>query len=183
MLPILVMVILMPMAFMDMLLMCLLDPALVLTPSPRELFLIMVLAMGVTTMERDLLMPSLRLTLLIWVMDILMPSELTDMLPMFHLDPALVLTQSPRELFLTMVLDMVVTTMERGPLKPNLRPMLPIWVTDILMPLVDMDMLPTFLLDPALVLTQSPKVLTPLLRELFLTMVLDMGVTTMASEE
>merc|ERR1711892_1185620 len=113
-------------------------------------------------------MPSLRPKLPIWVMDILMPSELTVMLPMFLLDPALVLTQSlrvltlrPRELFLIMVLDMGDTTMESDLLMLNLRLMLLILVMDILMPMEFMDMLLTFLLDPAPVLTQSPKVLTP----------------------
>merc|ERR1712165_488337 len=108
-------------------------------------------------------------------MDIPMPLELMAMLLMYHLDPALVLTQSPRdltlsprELFLTMVLGI---TMAKDML------MLTILVTDILML---MAMLPMFLLDPALVLTQSPRDLTLSPRELFLTMALGI---TMASEE
>jgi len=56
--------------------------------------------MAATTMVRDLLMLNLKLMLLIWVMDTLMPLEDMDMLPTFHLDPALVLTQSPRVLTL-----------------------------------------------------------------------------------
>merc|ERR1712128_206196 len=103
----------------------------------------------------------------ILVMDILMPLVLTVMLLMFLLDPALVLTQSlrvltllPRELFLIMVLVMLVTIMESDLLMLNLRLMLPILVMDILIPMEFMDMLLTFLLDPAPVLTQSPKVLT-----------------------
>merc|ERR1712106_384526 len=151
--------ILMPMEFMGML-MCLLDPAPVLTLSPRELFLIMVLVMLVTTMARDLLMPNLRLMLLILVMDILMPMELTHTLPMFHSDPAPVLTQSPRESFLTMDLVMLVTTMARDLLMPSQRPMLPTWAMDILMLMELTHTLPMFHLDPAPVLTQSPKVLT-----------------------
>merc|ERR1712106_209461 len=158
--------ILMPMEFMGML-MCLLDPAPVLTLSPRELFLIMVLVMLVTTMARDLLMPNLRLMLLILVMDILMPMELTHTLPMFHSDPAPVLTQSPKDLtlgpresFLTMDLVMLVTTMARDLLMPSQRPMLLTWAMDTLMLMELTHTLPMFHLDPALGLTQSPKVLT-----------------------
>merc|ERR1712061_341338 len=88
---------------------------------------------------------------------------LMAMLPMFLSAPVLVLTQSlrdlilsPRELFLTMVLAIMVTTTARDPLMPSLRLMLmpPILVTDILMPLELMAM-PMFPLDPVLVLTQS----------------------------
>merc|ERR1711997_460186 len=129
-------------------------------------------------MERDLLMPSLRLMLPILVMDILMPSELTAMLPMFPSAPALVLTQSlrdstlsPRELFLIMVWAIMVTTMAKDLLMLSLRLMLHISVTDILMPSELTAMLLMFHSAPALVLTQSPKVLTPSPRELFLTMV------------
>merc|ERR1719228_2912587 len=121
----------------------------------------------VTTLERDLLMPSLRLMLHILVTDILMPSELMAMLLMFHLAPALVLTQSlrdstpsPRELFLTMVWDIMDTIMAKDLLMLSLRLMLHISVTDILMPSELTAMLPMFLLAPALVLTQSPKDLT-----------------------
>merc|ERR1719184_321425 len=117
-------------------------------------------------MAKDLLMPSLRLMLMLPIldMDILMPSELTAMLPMFPSAPALVLTQSlrdstpsPRDMFLTMVW---VTTMARDLLMLSLRLMLmlPILAMDILMPSELTAMLPTFHLDPALVLTQSPKV-------------------------
>jgi len=49
-------------------------------------------------MARDLLMLRPMLMLLIWVMDILMLLELTVMPLMSHLDPALVLTQSPKDL-------------------------------------------------------------------------------------
>merc|ERR1711970_1352229 len=107
-------------------------------------------------MARDLLM--LMPMLLTLDMDIPMPLERMAMLLMYHLGPALVLTQSPRdltlsprELFLTMVLGI---TMAKDLLMLNLKLMLPILVTDILMLTA---MLPMFLLDPALVLTQSPR--------------------------
>merc|ERR1711863_209589 len=103
-----------------------------------------------------MLRPMLMLPIL--VMDIPMPLELMAMLLMYHLDPALVLTQSPRdltlsprELSLTMVLGI---TMAKDLLMLNLKQMLPILVTDILML---MAMLTMFLLDPAQVLTQSPR--------------------------
>merc|ERR1712123_369006 len=55
---------------------------------------------------------------------------------------------------------MPVTIMESDLLKLNPRLMLPILVMDILMPLVLTVMLLMFLLDQALVLTQSLRVLT-----------------------
>merc|ERR1719228_323205 len=142
-----------------------------------------------TTMERDPLTLSLRLMLHILVMDILMPSELTIMLPMFPSAPALVLTQSPkvstpspRELFLTMVWAIMDTTMERDLLMPSQRLMLMLHISamDILMPSELMAMLLMFHLAPALVLTQSPRDLTQSPRELFLTMVWAIMDTTMA---
>merc|ERR1719376_58349 len=104
-------------------------------------------------------MLNLKLMLPILVTDILM---LTDMLLMFLLDPAQVLTRSlrdltrsPREPSLTMVLAI---TMVKDLLMLNLKLMLPILVTDILMLT---DMLLMFLLDPAQVWTPSPRDLTP----------------------
>merc|ERR1712233_199428 len=96
--------------------------------------------MGFLTMARGLLM--------------LMLSMDTPMLlmPMFHLDQALVLTQSPKA-WTQSLRDML----SRDPQML----MLSMLVTDIP---TAMDM---FLLDQALVLTQSPKVLTPLLKDTF----------------
>merc|ERR1712198_316762 len=80
----------MPMGPTPMLLLFPLDPALVLTPSPRELPSLP------TTLARDLLMlmpitdTTMELTL--------MPMVLILMLLLFPSAPALVLTPSPREL-------------------------------------------------------------------------------------
>merc|ERR1719244_2228558 len=114
----------------------------VLTQSPRVLLL---------TMERDPLMPMLMLSMVMLDtdMDILMLMELM-LTELFHLDPALVwtqspkvLTQSPRELYTT----------ERGPL------MLMLSMLDIHMPMLDTPMLmDMFHLEAALELIQSPKV-------------------------
>merc|ERR1719499_1870490 len=172
------------MELMDMLPTSHLDQALaltpslrVLTPSLRELFLTLD-----TTMARGLLMPSLRLMLLILAMGIPMLMELMAMLPTSHLDQALaltpslrVLTPSLRELFPT--LD---TTMARGLLMPNLRLMLLILAMDIPMPSELTAMLLMFHLDQALAWTPSHRVLTPSLRDMFLTMALVMLVITMA---
>merc|ERR1712106_978936 len=65
--------------------------------------------------------------------------ELTHTLPMFHSDPAPVLTQSPRESFLTMDLVMLVTTMARDLLMLSQRLMLLTWAMDILMLMELMD--------------------------------------------
>merc|ERR1712130_926880 len=86
-------------------------------------------------------------------MDILMLMELM-LTELFLLAPALVLTQSPRELLLTT---------ERGPL------MLMLSMLDIPMPMLDTPMLmdmDMFLLEAALELTQSPKVWTQSLKDL-----------------
>merc|ERR1711970_74255 len=146
----------------DMLLMFLLDPAQVLTPSLRELSLTMVWDITDITMARDPLMLRPMLMLPILDMDIPMLLEPMAMLPMSHLDPAQVLTRSlrdltlsPREPSLTMVLAI---TMAKDLLMLNLKLMLLILVMDILMLT---DMLLMFLLVLALVLTPSPRDLTP----------------------
>merc|ERR1711935_873908 len=130
-----------------------LAPALVLTQSPRVLMLsprellfhtLDIMDMLVTTLARGLLM--------------LMPTMLPILMLMleFPLAPALVLTPSPRVLmlsprellFLTLdIMDMLVTTLARGllMLMPTMLP--------ILMLMLE------FPLDPALVLTPSPRVL------------------------
>merc|ERR1719516_932443 len=149
-----------PMAMaIPMLLLSLLAPALVWTPSPRELFFLMLdmLDTTVTTLARGLLtlMPTMPLT----------PMPM-DMLPLSPLAPALVLTQSPRDLmplprdmFLTM--DMLVTTLARG--------LLMLMPTMLLTPM-PMDILPLSPLAPALDLTQSPRDLMLLPRDMSLTM-------------
>merc|ERR1711972_203639 len=136
----------------------LLDPALVWTQSPkvltqslRELFL---------TMERDLLMLMLSMAMLDMDMDILMLMELM-LTELFLSVPALVWTQSPKDL--TQLPKELFQTMER-----DLLMLMP----TLSMAMLDMDMdtlmlMELFLLDPALVWTQSPKVLTQSLRELF----------------
>merc|ERR1712241_844399 len=91
------------------------------------------------------------------------------LMELFHLDPALVWTQSPkvltqslRELFHTMERDllMLMLTLSMAMLDMDM---------DTLM-LMELMLMELFLLDPALVWTQSPKVLTQSLRELFHTM-------------
>jgi len=76
--------------------------------------------MQLTIMARDLLMLSLRLRLMLPILDMDIPMLMVHMLLMYHLDPALVLTQSPKvwtlspkELFLTMVMAMQLTIMAR----------------------------------------------------------------------
>merc|ERR1712142_1284498 len=97
-----------------------------------------------------------------------------DMLPLSPLAPALVLTQSPRDLMLlprdmSLTMDMLATTLARGLL--TLMP-------TMLLTHMPMDMLPLSLLAPALVLTQSPRDLMPLPRDMSLTT--DMLATTLA---
>merc|ERR1719244_937678 len=123
----------------------------VLTQSPRVLLL---------TMERDSLMPMLMLSMVMLDtdMDILMLMELM-LMELFHLDPALVWTQSPK--VLTQSPRELLLTMERGPL------MLMLSMLDIHMPMLDTPMLmDMFHLEAALELTQSPKVWTQSLKDL-----------------
>merc|ERR1712098_937135 len=127
------------------------DPALVwtqslkvLTQSPKVLLL---------TMERGPLMPMLMLSMdmLGMVMDIHMLMELM-LTELFLLVPALVWTQSPRELLLTT---------ERGLL------MLMLSMLDIHMHMLDTHMLmDMFHSEAALELTQSPKVWIQSLKDL-----------------
>merc|ERR550519_2605941 len=116
------------------------------------------------TMVRDPLMLRPMLMLPILDMDIPMLLEPMAMLLMSPLDPAVVLTQSlrdltlsPRELSLTMVLGI---TMAKDLLMLNPRLMLPTLVMDTLMLTELTDTLLMFLLDPVLVLTQSLRDLT-----------------------
>merc|ERR1712115_188441 len=104
------------------------------------------------TMARGLLMPMLSMDTPMQLMPIPMPMDTLMPMPMFHLDPALVLTQSPK----------VWTQSRRDMLSRDL-PMLMLSML-VMDTHTAMDM---FLLDPALVLTQSPKVLTPLLKDTF----------------
>merc|ERR1711915_58095 len=130
-------------------------PALVLTPSPKELLFLMLdmLVTMATTLARGLLM--LMPTML------LIPMLLMDMLPLFLLAPALVLTPSPRVLMLplkdmSLTMVMLATTLARG--------LLMLMLTMLLM-----DMLLLFPSVPAPVLTPSLRVLMPLPRDMALT--------------
>merc|ERR1712176_865556 len=111
----------------------------------------------VTTLARGLLMlmPTMPLTPMATPMPLLSP-----------LAPALVLTQSPRDLMLLprdmfLTMDMLVTTLARGLL--TLMPTMPLTP-------MPMDMLLLSPLAPALDLTQSPRDLMPLPRDMSLTM-------------
>merc|ERR1712106_1150418 len=146
-------------------------PALVLTQSPRELFpMLDMLDTMVTTLARGLLM------LMPTTLPILM-QPLLLMLLLSPLAPALVLTPSPRVLMLSPrellfhtldTMDMLVTTLARGllMLMPTMLP--------ILMLMLE------FPLDPALVLTPSPRVLMLQPRDMLPTM--DMDTTPLASK-
>merc|ERR1711872_1000366 len=112
-----------------------------------------------TILARGLLMPMLMLT-----MPILM------LMLVFPLDPALVLTQSPRVLMLplrdmyhtTDMLDMAMdTTLARGLLMPKLMHTMLILMLMLVFPLA-----------PALVLTPSPRVLMLPPRDMCLTTVM-----------
>merc|ERR1712176_1004176 len=111
----------------------------------------------VTTLARGLLMlmPTMPLTP--------MPMDTPLLSP---LAPALVLTQSPRDLMLLprdmfLTMDMLVTTLARGLL--TLMPTIPLTP-------MPMDMLLLFPLAPALDLIQSPRDLMLLPRDMSLTM-------------
>merc|ERR1712154_422181 len=103
-------------------------------------------------MARGLLMLTLSMDTPMQLMPIPMPMDTLMLMPMFHLDQALVKTPSPK-VWTQSPRDML----SRGP--PMLT--LSMLVTDTH---TAMDM---FLSDPALVLTQSPKVLTLLLKDTF----------------
>merc|ERR1712241_1124738 len=94
-------------------------------------------------------------------MDTLMLMELM-LMELFLLVPALVWTQSPKDL--TQLPKELLLTMERDLLMLMLTLSM-----DILM-LMELMLMELFLLDPALVWTQSPKDLTQLPKELLLTM-------------
>merc|ERR1711983_133960 len=131
----------------------LLVPALVWTQSPKELS---------HTTERDLLMLMLTLSMVMLDTDIHMLDMLMDM---FHSVPALDWTQSPKVLTQS---PRVLLCMERGLLTLMLSMVMLDMDMDILM-LMELMLTELFLLDPALVWTQSPKVLTQSHRELLLT--------------
>ena len=97
-------------------------------------------------------MPMLSMDTPMLLMPIPMPMDTLTLMPMFHLDQALVKTPSPK----------AWTQSPRDMLSRDLLMlMLSMLVMDIH---TAMDM---FLLDPALVWTQSPKVLTQLLKDTF----------------
>merc|ERR1711935_27419 len=84
----------------------------------------------------------------------ILPMAMDTHMPMLvsPLDPALVLTQSPRELFPMLdMLDTMVTTLARGLLMP-----MPTMVPILMLPLL--PMLPVSPSAPAPVLTPSPRV-------------------------
>merc|ERR1712243_421295 len=110
-----------------------------------------------TTLARGLLMlmPTMPLTPMPMDMPLLSP-----------LAPALVLTQSPRDLMplhrdMSLTMDMPVTTLARGLLMP---------MPTMLLTPMPMDMLLLSPLAPALDLTQSPRDLMLLPRDMFPTM-------------
>merc|ERR1719187_1158711 len=119
-----------------------------------------------TTLARGLLMPMLMPTMLILMPMLVFPSA-----------QALVLTQSPRVLMLPhrdmfLIMDMLDMDMDtilaRGLLMPMLMPTMPILMLMLVFPL-----------DPALVLTQSPRVLMLPLRDMYHTTdMLDMAMDT-----
>merc|ERR1711973_558600 len=117
------------------------------------------------TMERDLLMlmPTLSTAMLDMDMDTHMLMEL------FLLDPALVWTQSPRDL--TQLPKELLLTTERGllMLMPTLSMAMLDMDMDTLM-LMELMLMELFLSVPALVWTQSPRDSTQLPKELLLTM-------------
>merc|ERR1712029_984645 len=123
-------------------------------------------------MERDLLMLMLTLSMSMAMLDMDTHMLMVLMLmELFLLDPALVWTQSPkvltqslRELFHTMERDLLMLMLSMAMLDMDMD-------THMLMELMLMEL---FLLDPALVWTQSPKDLTQSLRELFHTMERDL---------
>merc|ERR1712115_127528 len=149
----------------------LLDPALVLTPSPRDLMLpprdmppiLDTLDTMDTTLARGLL------TLKLMLMLSMLPTHTPPLLLMqeFLLAPALVSTPSPRVLMLPPrdmppsmdTLATMDTTLARGLLMLKLMLMLSMLPTPML-PQSPM-LMPEFPLDPALVLTPSPRVLMP----------------------
>merc|ERR1712115_493694 len=138
-------------------------PAVDLTLSPRELPspTLGILDSMDTTLARGLLMPMLMLSML--------PSHTLplSLMPEFLLDPALVLTPSPRDLMLPPrdmppsmdTLATMDTTLARGLLMLKLMLMLSMLPT--LMPPQSPMLMPEFPSDPALVLTPSPRVLMP----------------------
>merc|ERR1712025_109039 len=145
----------------------LLDPALVSTPSPRDLMLpprdmpptLDTLDTMDTTLARGLLMLKLMLMLS------MLPTHTPPLLLMqeFLLDPALVSTPSPRDLMLPPrdmplsmdPLDTTDTTLARGKLMLMLSMLLTLMPPQSPMPMQE------FPSDPALVLTPSPRVLMP----------------------
>merc|ERR1711973_942703 len=115
-------------------------------------------------MERDLLMLMLSMAML--DMDTLMLMELM-LTELFLLVPALVWTQSPKDL--TQLPKELFHTMERDLLM--LMPTLSMAMLDMDMDthmLMELMLTELFLSVPALVWTQSPKVLTQLPKELFM---------------
>merc|ERR1712198_679254 len=132
----------------------LLDPALAWTQSPkdmtqslRELF---------HTMERDLLMLMLTLSMAMLDMDTHMLMELM-LTELFLSVPALVWTQSPKDL--TQLPKELLLTMERGLL------MLMLSMLDTHTPMLDIHM-DMFHLDHPQELAQSPRVWTQSLKDL-----------------
>merc|ERR1712142_690614 len=111
-----------------------------------------------------MLMLTLSMDMLGMDMDIHMLMELM-LTELFLLVPALVWTQSPKDL--TQSPRVLLPTMERGPLMP-MQMLSMDMVMDIHM-LMELMLTELFLLVPALVWTQSPKVLTQSPRELLLT--------------
>merc|ERR1712198_268315 len=136
----------------------LLDPAPAWTQSPKDLT--QSLRELFHTMERDLLMlmPTQSMAMLDTDMDTLMLMELM-LTELFLLVPALVWTQSPKDL--TQLPKELLLTMERGLL------MLMLSMLDTHMPLPMLDIhMDMFHLDHPQELTQSPRVWTQSLKDL-----------------
>merc|ERR1712121_274588 len=119
-----------------------------------------------TTLARGLLMPKLMPTMLILMLMLVFPSA-----------QALVLTQSPRVLMLphrdmSLIMDMLDMDMDTILARGLLMPMLMLTMPILMLMLV-------FPLDPALVLTQSPRVLMLPPRDMYHTTdMLDMAMDT-----
>merc|ERR1711926_12631 len=115
-----------------------------------------------------MLMPTLSMAMLDMDMDTHMLMELM-LTELFHLDPALVWTQSPKDL--TQLPKELFHTMERDllMLMPTLSMAMLDMDMDTLM-LMELMLMELFLSVPALAWTQSPKDLTQLPKELLLTM-------------
>merc|ERR1719348_2853246 len=114
----------------------------------------------------DMLAITLARGLLMLMPTMLLTHMPTDMPLLAPLAPALVLTQSPRDLMplprdMSLTMDMLVTTLARGLL--TLMPTIPLTPMPMDTPLLSP-------LAPALVLTQSPRDLMLLPRDMYLTM-------------